>query len=154
MKLLLFFYIFFFSFIGINSKEKTFSCDDVIKKNGFSNIEFRNMSNGISAIHSAWKIYIFKNFNNGMLTKIFHMKGNFLNGYYKKFEDQKLVKKVLYEEGEIISCEVEINYLVQKELKLKKLEKIKNEDNKTNYDKLIKSLKVEKTECKIKQILD
>ena len=26
------------------------------KRNGFSNIEFRNMSNGISAIHSAWKI--------------------------------------------------------------------------------------------------
>ena len=28
----------------------------IIKRNGFSNIEFRNMSNGISAIHSAWKI--------------------------------------------------------------------------------------------------
>ena len=35
MRLLLFFYIFFFSLIGINSKEKTLSCDDVIKKNGF-----------------------------------------------------------------------------------------------------------------------
>ena len=27
-----------------------------IKKSGFSNIEFRNLSNGISAIHSGWKI--------------------------------------------------------------------------------------------------
>ena len=28
----------------------------ILKKNGFSNVEFRNVSNGISAIHSAWKI--------------------------------------------------------------------------------------------------
>ena len=28
----------------------------LIKKNGFSNIEYRNLSNGISAIHSGWKI--------------------------------------------------------------------------------------------------
>ena len=29
---------------------------DLLKKNKFSNIEFRNLSNGISAIHSGWKI--------------------------------------------------------------------------------------------------
>ena len=28
----------------------------IMKKNGFSNIEFRNLTNGISAIHSGWKI--------------------------------------------------------------------------------------------------
>ena len=28
----------------------------LIEKNGFSNVEFRNISNGISAIHSGWKI--------------------------------------------------------------------------------------------------
>ena len=28
----------------------------LIKDNGFSNVEFRNLSNGISAIHSGWKI--------------------------------------------------------------------------------------------------
>jgi demethylmenaquinone methyltransferase/2-methoxy-6-polyprenyl-1,4-benzoquinol methylase len=28
----------------------------LMKKSGFSNIEFRNLSNGISAIHSGWKI--------------------------------------------------------------------------------------------------
>ena len=28
----------------------------VISNNGFSNVEFRNLSNGISAIHSGWKI--------------------------------------------------------------------------------------------------
>ena len=28
----------------------------LMKKNGFSNIEYRNLSNGISAIHSGWKI--------------------------------------------------------------------------------------------------
>ena len=28
----------------------------LIKSNGFSNVEFRNVSNGISAIHSGWKI--------------------------------------------------------------------------------------------------
>ena len=28
----------------------------LLKKNGFSKIEFRNVSNGISAIHSGWKI--------------------------------------------------------------------------------------------------
>ena len=29
---------------------------NLIKKNGFSNVEYRNLSNGISAIHSGWKI--------------------------------------------------------------------------------------------------
>ena len=29
---------------------------DIIIKNGFSNVEYRNLSNGISAIHSGWKI--------------------------------------------------------------------------------------------------
>ena len=29
---------------------------DLMEKNGFSNIEYRNVSNGISAIHSGWKI--------------------------------------------------------------------------------------------------
>ena len=28
----------------------------LISNNGFSNVEFRNLSNGISAIHSGWKI--------------------------------------------------------------------------------------------------
>tara|TARA_B100001996_G_scaffold338014_1_gene290242 strand:+ start:5103 stop:5807 length:705 start_codon:yes stop_codon:yes gene_type:complete len=28
----------------------------LIQKNGFSNVQFRNLSNGISAIHSGWKI--------------------------------------------------------------------------------------------------
>ena len=30
--------------------------NDLIKKNGFCNVEYRNLSNGISAIHSGWKI--------------------------------------------------------------------------------------------------
>ena len=29
---------------------------DLLIKNGFSNVEYRNLSNGISAIHSGWKI--------------------------------------------------------------------------------------------------
>ena len=29
---------------------------NLIKKNGFSNVKYRNLSNGISAIHSGWKI--------------------------------------------------------------------------------------------------
>ena len=29
---------------------------ELIRKNGFSNVEYRNLSNGISAIHSGWKI--------------------------------------------------------------------------------------------------
>ena len=29
---------------------------ELIAKNGFTNVEFRNLSNGISAIHSGWKI--------------------------------------------------------------------------------------------------
>jgi len=29
---------------------------DLMKQNGFSNVEYRNLSNGISAIHSGWKI--------------------------------------------------------------------------------------------------
>ena len=43
----------------VNSIEKFYDQKemfDLIKKNGFSNIEFRNLSSGISAIHSGWKI--------------------------------------------------------------------------------------------------
>ena len=29
---------------------------EIITKSGFTNVEFRNLSNGISAIHSGWKI--------------------------------------------------------------------------------------------------
>ena len=29
---------------------------ELMRHNGFSNIEFRNLSNGISTIHSGWKI--------------------------------------------------------------------------------------------------
>ena len=43
----------------ISSIDKFYSQNelvDLLKKNKFSNIEFRNLSNGISAIHSGWKI--------------------------------------------------------------------------------------------------
>ena len=43
----------------IESIEKFYNQDqlaEIILENGFSNVEYRNVSNGISAIHSAWKI--------------------------------------------------------------------------------------------------
>mgnify|MGYP001166484031 FL=1 len=43
----------------VNSIEKFYDQEQLVelmKKNGLSNIEFRNLSNGISAIHSGWKI--------------------------------------------------------------------------------------------------
>ena len=43
----------------VNSIDQFFSQEelvDLMKKNGFTNIEFRNVTNGISAIHSGWKI--------------------------------------------------------------------------------------------------
>ena len=43
----------------VNSIDKFYSQNelvDLLKKNKFCNIEFRNLSNGISAIHSGWRI--------------------------------------------------------------------------------------------------
>ena len=43
----------------VDSIEKFYNQEqlvDLMQKNGFSNIEYRNVSNGISAIHSGWKI--------------------------------------------------------------------------------------------------
>ena len=43
----------------INSIDKFYNQKelvDLIKKNGFTNVEYRNISGGISAIHSGWKI--------------------------------------------------------------------------------------------------
>jgi len=43
----------------VNSIDKFYSQKELaflIKKNGFSDVKFRNLSNGISAIHSGWKI--------------------------------------------------------------------------------------------------
>ena len=43
----------------VDSIEKFYNQEELVKlmhHNGFSNIEYRNVSNGISAIHSGWKI--------------------------------------------------------------------------------------------------
>ena len=43
----------------VKSIDQFYSQDELVrlmKNNGFSNIEYRNLSNGISAIHSGWKI--------------------------------------------------------------------------------------------------
>ena len=43
----------------INSIDKFYSqkeLSEIMIKNGFSNVEYRNLSNGVSAIHSGWKI--------------------------------------------------------------------------------------------------
>ena len=43
----------------VSSIEKFYNQEELSKLmeiNGFSNVEFRNLSNGISAIHSGWKI--------------------------------------------------------------------------------------------------
>ena len=43
----------------INSIETFYNQDqllELITKNGFTNVEYRNLSNGISAIHSGWKV--------------------------------------------------------------------------------------------------
>ena len=43
----------------VSSIDKFYSqneLSDLMKKNNFSNVEFRNLSSGISAIHSGWKI--------------------------------------------------------------------------------------------------
>jgi demethylmenaquinone methyltransferase/2-methoxy-6-polyprenyl-1,4-benzoquinol methylase len=43
----------------VESIEKFYNQEELLsllKKTGFSNTEFRNLSNGISAIHSGWKI--------------------------------------------------------------------------------------------------
>ena len=41
---------------SINSFHTQDELKNLIKKNGFSNVEYRNLSGGISAIHSGWKI--------------------------------------------------------------------------------------------------
>ena len=43
----------------VNSIEKFYNQNDLLdllKNNNFSNVQFRNLSSGISAIHSGWKI--------------------------------------------------------------------------------------------------
>ena len=41
---------------SINSFHTQDELKNLIKNNGFSNVEYRNLSGGISAIHSGWKI--------------------------------------------------------------------------------------------------
>ena len=43
----------------VNSIDKFYNQKDLInlmKNGGFSNLEFRNLSNGVAAIHSGWKL--------------------------------------------------------------------------------------------------
>ena len=43
----------------VNSIDQFYNQNELIElmtKNGFSNAEYRNLSNGVSAIHSGWKI--------------------------------------------------------------------------------------------------
>ena len=41
---------------SINSFYNQKELSELMVKNGFLNVEYRNLSNGISAIHSGWKI--------------------------------------------------------------------------------------------------
>ena len=41
---------------SINKFHNQIELKELIEKNGFSNVEYRNLSNGIAAIHTGWKI--------------------------------------------------------------------------------------------------
>ena len=60
VKVLRVFVILLFSNFLITESIETFynqeELKNIIKKNGFSDVEFRNLSGGISAIHMGWKI--------------------------------------------------------------------------------------------------
>ena len=41
---------------SINKFHNQIELKELIENNGFSNVEYRNLSNGIAAIHTGWKI--------------------------------------------------------------------------------------------------
>ena len=46
------------------------------------------------------------------------MKKNFLHGLYLEYINEKVVKRIIYNEGEIISCDIDLSYIVNEKNEL------------------------------------
>lgn len=60
----------------------------------------------------------FKTYINGIIYKEYSMKKNFLHGLYLEYINEKVVKRIIYNEGEIISCDIDLSYIVNEKNEL------------------------------------
>ena len=60
----------------------------------------------------------FKTYINGIIYKEYSMKKNFLHGLYLEYINEKVVKRIIYNEGEISSCDIDLSYMVNEKNEL------------------------------------
>lgn len=99
--------------------------------------KIKNFVNGES--HGVFKTYI-----DGVINKQYSMKNNLLNGLYLEYSNGKVVKKIVYNEGEISSCAIDLSFVINEKNELKSInEKDKsNDENPKIFDEIIERTKL------------
>ena len=87
------------------------------------------------------------------------MKNNELDGLFESFRNEKLVKKINYNDGELIYCEISLSEIMSREKELIILQKqyFNEESNNQLKEKIInidKTLISDKESCEIKETIN
>lgn len=97
-------------------------------------------------------------FRDRKIFAIYHMKNNELDGLFESFRNERLVKKIKYNDGELINCEISLLEIMSKEKELIILQEqyIKEKSNRELKKKIInidETLMSDKESCTIKEII-
>ena len=124
------------------SKSITKECKEIESKNGYFFLKYTFIKYTGSCIEyeKNGKISKIKNFVNGesqgvfktyidgIIHKQYSMKNNLLNGLYLEHSNGKVVKRIVYNEGEISTCVIDLSYVINEKNELK----VMNEKDKLN----------------------
>ena len=114
------------------SDQKVRDCEEIDNKDGyfFLRYTFIKYTGSCSEYETDEKIKKIKNYINGeadgefktyidgIIHKEYFMKKNFLHGLYLEYINGKVVKRIIYNEGEISSCDIDLSYIVNKKNEL------------------------------------
>ena len=154
----------------ISSSEK--SCDDIQEYNGFYVLKYTFVKftgecllydgNGYlieqRSFKGGEKNGKFLTFRDKKNFEIYYMKNNELDGLFESFKNEKLVKKINYNDGELINCEISLPEIMSREKELIILQKqyFEGENNnelKEKIENMNKTLMTDKESCEIKEII-
>ena len=101
----------------------------------------------------------FLTFRDNKIFEIYFMKNNELDGLFERFKNEKLVKKINYNDGELINCEISLPEIMSREKELIILQKQyfergNNNELKEKIYNIDKILMSDKESCEIKETIN
>ena len=101
----------------------------------------------------------FLTFKDNKIFETYYMRNNELDGLFKSFRNEELVKKINYNDGELIYCEISLSEIMSREKELIILQKqyFNEESNNQLKEKIInidKTLISDKESCEIKETIN